>query len=106
MTKVSIAQYRAIESAFGINSYVNRNVTISELTSDFEQPKKYGVNWSALGTVDAERANEFMQELNRALELVKILNEAEIVVDWSNEGTREDFTCLKKRLLKKIAEAK
>lgn len=106
MTKVSIAQYRAIESAFGINSYVNRNVTISELTSDFEQPKKYGVNWSALGTVDAERANEFMQELNRALELVKILNEAEIVVDWSNEGTREDFTCLKKWLLKMIAEAK
>lgn len=106
MTKVSIAQYRAIESAFGINSYVNRNVTISELTPDFEQPKKYGVNWSALGTVDAERANEFMQELNRALELVKILNEAEIVVDWSNEGTREDFTCLKKWLLKMIAEAK
>lgn len=34
----------------------------------------YGVNWSAIGTVDIEETQEFLAELNQAIEIAEKLN--------------------------------
>jgi hypothetical protein len=85
---------RTIEEALtrALGWYGNKtDVNIFE-TSNFifyDGPKVYGVNWKAMGTKTAAEASQYAKSLQRAADVVFILNQMEITVDRNELGELE-----------------
>lgn len=50
------------------------NVTVLELGNEDTKVGSFGVNWSSIGQVDINKAEQFMKDLQTAIDMAKDLN--------------------------------
>lgn len=77
---------RAVE--FVLNSY-NSHVSIYDMSCGFGA-MRFGVNWGAIGTVDAQTTREFAEKLIRAAEIAEELNKFELEEVYESDKAIED----------------
>lgn len=97
----------ALEDAFG------RRIKIYDMNGcGFgKEPMKYGVNWSAIGTVSSEEAVEFAHQLTLAANIATFLTAAEIEVEWVpstpyTEEEKVEYLAILGRMSKEFSEGK
>lgn len=74
LTKEEFYQLRKVVAEF--NNTEGYFVSITEnldFTKDYVI-KSFQINWSSIGSVDEEKAKEFIQQLNQAVDLIHTLN--------------------------------
>ncbi len=75
-----------VEGAFNWAFYrIASCFTAEKFTREGEE-KVFGVNWSALGTVSPEEAEEFAEKIISSARLARALNEVGIMNDLPDEG--------------------
>lgn len=90
--KITDVRYDAIMLAVRKATY-EKNYEISTL--DLTGVKKFGVNWSAMGTRSVEETKAFAEDLVKGAELAEFLTSFELEVDYDADDNRiktnEDF---------------
>jgi len=82
--KVNRDRWEVLSTA--IQAISERTVTIYEVKEQFGQPaKKYGINWSACGTVTVEETKKFRDLLDMGIEIADILNYHEVQFVYTDE---------------------
>lgn len=83
-------------SYLGYNENWKFEIFEMNLWSDKDSTRTYGVNWSACGTQSVEDTQKFIDQMQFAVELTKMLNDCKIVLrNYDDEddtiATKEDF---------------
>ena len=60
----------------GMNIYTISGDTLADYRKNI--PLQFGVNWAGCGTQDVQTTRAFVERLNRAIELVEMLNSLEL----------------------------
>ena len=72
-----------------------KDFEIFSLSTYGNEPMRFGVNWSAIGTVDAEDTRAFIENLEEAADVAEFLTDLKITVEYVDNDpklpSREDF---------------
>lgn len=93
--KINAVRVNVLEAAVRVATY-DKDFDIYEMPKyEVEQPKVYGINWSATGTQDVATTISFANDLVKAAKLVNALNEASFEKVWDTKdeviNTREAY---------------
>ena len=88
MNKITSNQY------YGIGQVIMKvmqkknieRVNIYENSEFRSEIKIFGINWSAIGTVDIETTNKFINDLQEATKIVEYINKKEYSIDYDDEN--------------------
>lgn len=93
MTKITNNEFYAISRAIN-NALENKEIErvyIYENSNWTEKIKTFGVNWSALGTVDASEAIRFSEQLQWASKIAEHLNNKKYTVEYVEVSEEEEI---------------